>query len=294
MRNETSEHRFDMVDVFAERKYQGNQLAVLQDCNTLTTEEMQQIALETNFSETTFITDGNASDGYDVRIFTPSFEIPFAGHPTLGTAAVQRMLDAPTASRIVLRLPVGEVSVEFDGDLAWLTAPKTECRDTKDARDAELIAASLGIDVSGIDSGYPIQDCTSGPDFTMVPIKSLDVLESVSFDSNYLPKYAELGISNLVYLFARGSRSGKHAMTVRLFFEANGVREDPATGSAAVCLGAYLLEHDYLSSQSIDITLSQGVAVNRPSVLYLNATKQGIRVGGNTVPVASGTWLHGS
>ena len=88
-----------------------------------------------------------------------------------------------------------------------------------------------------------------------------------------------------------GARDSRHAMTVRLFFDANGIREDPATGSAAVCLGAYLLEHNVFDSDKVEITLSQGTSVGRPSVLHLRASSQGIEVGGNVVPIADGNWL---
>ncbi|MGI9427221.1 MAG: PhzF family phenazine biosynthesis protein, partial [Bythopirellula sp.] len=120
MSNSSTSRRFDIVDVFAENRYQGNQLAVMQSAGDLSDEEMQRIALETNFSETTFLRGGNITDGFDVRIFTPAFEIPFAGHPTLGTAAVIRMLTDPSSDRVTLNLQVGAVPVQFEDELAWL------------------------------------------------------------------------------------------------------------------------------------------------------------------------------
>ena len=282
---------FDIVDVFAECRYQGNPLAVFHNAAGLSTDEMQSIALETNFSETTFICGGDLESGFDVRIFTPSYEMPFAGHPTLGTAAVLRrqisLDNKPRPNRVTLNLTVGAVPVDFADELAWLTSPKITIRQQIDRAS---IAHALSLNESDLDPAHPVELVSSGPDYVMIPMASLDALETARLNLTAFAPLAAQGIPVHLYLFARGGRDPARDMTVRLFFEASGIREDPATGSAACCLGSYLLAHPLLSTNDIDITLAQGASIRRPSVLHLRASSHRIEVGGQVISVASGQW----
>ncbi len=284
---------FEIVDVFAQSRYQGNPLAVFHNAADLSPNEMQSIALETNFSETTFICGGDINNGFDVRIFTPTHEMPFAGHPTLGTAAVLRGLlskdNKPRPSRVTLNLTVGAVPVDFAGELAWLTSPPITIRQQIDR---SSVAHALGLNESALDPAYPVELVSSGPDYVMIPMTSLDALETAQLDLAAFAPLAAAGVPVHLYLFAQGGRDPDRDMTVRLFFEAGGLREDPATGSAACCLGGYLLAHPLLDTHDIDITLAQGALIRRPSILHLRASSQRIEVGGQVTPVASGQWLR--
>ena len=286
-------HAIHFVDVFAEQKYAGNQLAVVLDAADLSTETMQQIARETNFSETTFVCANVDHDGdWPVRIFTPGSELPFAGHPTLGTAHVIRrayLAGAPDA--VTLSLGVGAVPVRLRDGHYWLTAPPVTVGERFDASAA---AAALGVGADAIDPGFPVQWVDAGPGFVCVPIASSSDLARCSGN---LDAYREAfpGRPMLLYCFSR-SDAPDADLEVRLFFDAGGVREDPATGSAAACLGAYLLEHGYLGDEAVECTLAQGAHVGRPSRLHLRARDGGgartIEVGGRVIDVAQGALLE--
>ena len=178
-------HHFHILDVFAERPYAGNQLAVVLDAGDLSTDEMQTIALETNFSETTFLVGDRASDGgWPVRIFTPSAELPFAGHPTIGTAwLIRNRLTAEPADEIVLNLGVGPVPVRFEGpaetDLGFMDGPGA----TFGAPiPAELAATALGLEAGDIDDRAPVQPVSAGIDFLFVPLRSAAALHRARLD----------------------------------------------------------------------------------------------------------------
>src|SRR5215475_2366865 len=170
-------HGFHIVDVFAERRYAGNPLAVVRDAADLDTASMQRIAREFGFSETTFVlSDARDADGAGVRvrIFTPTFEIPFAGHPTLGTAFVVREhLANGRPDAVALALEVGRVPVGFEpapggGELAWLTAPPISPGAKLDPAE---IAAIVGLAPADLDSAFPVQQVDAGPVFAIVPLR---------------------------------------------------------------------------------------------------------------------------
>ena len=180
---------FYIVDVFAERKYAGNQLAVILDTDrTLASEQMQQLALEMNYSETTFIlSDKPLNSGYDVRIFTPGEEVPFAGHPTLGTAhIIQQTLIKQHVEKVVLNLKVGQIPVTFHADegqsgILWMQqiAPTFG-----EVLDTETIANILGLKIDDFDSRFPIQEVSTGLPFIITPIKTLESLQRISVDKD--------------------------------------------------------------------------------------------------------------
>ena len=175
--------RFYIVDVFAESKLSGNQLAVFRDCSKLKSEKMQRIAQEMHYSETTFITSEEPRNGgYDVRVFTPAYELPFAGHPTLGTAyIVQSQVIGKPVEKVVLNMKVGQIPVTFsyrngDPDVLWMRQkPPTFGKSFNRGR----IAKILGLDVSDIDSKFPISLVSTGVPFVIVPVTGLNAIRRI-------------------------------------------------------------------------------------------------------------------
>ena len=291
--------RIYIVDVFAEQPYSGNQLAVVTGADDLPDETMQQIAVETNYSETTFVNAVPQDDGaYQVRIFTPAREIVFAGHPILGTAWVIRQhIALDRASAVLLNLAVGQIPVTFEssdknGDLGWFLAPEVACGSTC-AR--EPIAAALGISPEDIESGIPVQKLTAGISAVIVPLRSLDALKRSMLDLTAFVPLAARGFPPLVYLYCRQTHDPRNDLCVRFFFEAHGVREDPATGNGAAFLGTYLLEHQLFGGSDISLRIEQGHEVRRPSLIRLHARMTGgskkVSVGGQVIPTMQGELL---
>jgi trans-2,3-dihydro-3-hydroxyanthranilate isomerase len=277
-------HTFYIVDVFAEEKYAGNQLAVVLDSEDLSSEEMQKIAAEMGYSETSFILSGEErSGGYDVRIFTPQEELPFAGHPTLGTAFVieQEVLREP-AERLVLNLEAGRIPVT-PGEVLWMRQLPPSFGEELDRR---RISRSLGLDESDLDPNYPVQVVSTGLPVAVVPLRAPDALRRC--------RPVEVGRS--LYAFCPGSHaSGPGELSARMFAGGIGVTEDPATGSAAGCLAAYLVEHRCFGANSVDVRVEQGYEIERPSLLYLRAGREDgeirVSVGGRVQMVARGELL---
>src|SRR6266849_5844368 len=171
-----SSHPFYIVDVFAESKYAGNQLAVVRHAADLSSEKMLEIAREMHYSETTFILSEEAHDGgYDVRIFTPGGEVPFAGHPTLGTAWVLRNeILKSDVSTVTLNLKVGQIPVTFDGGALWLKQINPTFGET---RTPAQVAPVLNLDEADFDTRFPIQEVSTGLPFVLVPLKGMDAVK---------------------------------------------------------------------------------------------------------------------
>jgi trans-2,3-dihydro-3-hydroxyanthranilate isomerase len=302
---------FYIVDVFAEKQYQGNQLAVFQHADQLTTEEMLTLAKETNFQETTFITSNQpTTNGYPVRIFTPEYEMPFAGHPTLGTAFVIREeIEKQPLSHLKLDLKVGSIAVDFvndqhDGQVVWLTAKSPSFRGNYDR---DEVAKVLGILEDEIDENYPIEEVATGIFFMMIPLKSLRTIENLNVNAqaytDFLLKYhlhksnSVSGLHTMFFIFCPQTYSPDNQINARMILIENDViREDAATGSANSCLLAYLLKNNYLQSKKLNLKVEQGYQINRPSLIYLNGEIQEdktffLQVGGKVQKVASGEWI---
>jgi trans-2,3-dihydro-3-hydroxyanthranilate isomerase len=282
-----------ILDVFAESALEGNQLAVVSDAGPLSTEAMQSIAREMNYSETTFVTDREPRDGgYDVRIFTPTLELPFAGHPTLGTAWWIRNELAPGAKRVVLNLGVGAVPVDFDSDdMPWLTAPPIAFGPTFEHAD---VAPALGLDVSDLDNRYPVQRLDAGIVVVTVALRNGSALQRSQLQIERFRDVVDQPFP-AVHLFCREPDSNKNDLCARFFFDAQGPREDPATGSATACLGAFLLEHDVLGKREFSLRVEQGAQIDRPSLLFLRGRDgdgaREIQVGGHVIPSVRGELL---
>jgi trans-2,3-dihydro-3-hydroxyanthranilate isomerase len=290
-----------VVDVFADQRYEGNPLAVVLDAVGLGNNDMQAIARETNLSETTFVCGREPNGSYRVRIFTPAEELPFAGHPTLGTASVLRgILEAEEGdvSRIVLALGVGEVPVDFEGEgnaaTAWFTAPPMELEGFPDPL---RLAEAVGLSPDDFADDAPPRAVRGGPAFTFIALRSRAALERSRLDMQAFQPFADQGYAGAVYLFTRETVQEKNDLCARVFFDANGAREDPATGSATAFLGAYLLEYPQLVGEGpLDLRIEQGISMQRPSLLRLRARIDAsgdrvIRVGGQVVPVIRGELL---
>lgn len=284
-----------LVDVFADRPCTGNPLAVVvgADPDQWPSERMQAFAREMNFSETTFAAATVRDGAYDVRIFTPSEELPFAGHPTLGTAWVLgHHVGAPQerARGVLLRLGVGVVRVEFEktveGELVRMRPPAPRVGGEEDAA---AMAAHLGLPADAIDARFPCRRVNIGVEFVVVPLTGLAALAACAPIS--LPS-AVPGQMVGVLALSPQPHDASGALAVRVFFDAFGLREDPATGSAAACLAAYLSAERYLGDAAVNVCVQQGYEMGRPSRLYLEAIPQGdgaaVSVAGKVVAIARG------
>ncbi len=286
---------FYLVDVFAEEKYAGNQLAVVCNTDRLSTAQMQKIANEMHFSETTFVlSDEKRNGGYDVRIFTPAREMPFAGHPTLGTAYVMRDRLADKAiNKVIVNLKVGQIPVTFEKDRAnrdilWMRQiPPMFGR----AFGAAETSRMLNLDVNDIDSRHPVQEVSTGVPFVIVPLRTLEAVRRVSVDKEKRLKLARETQAEIL-VFCSETYRKENDLNVRVFVDLFGIPEDPATGSANGCLAGYLSYHRYFGSDSVSVRVEQGYEIGRPSLLHLRAEhKEGeisVRVGGKVVMVAKG------
>lgn len=279
---------FYIVDVFAEEKYAGNQLAIVRGADRLPDETLQKIA-----SETTFILSEEEKDGgYDVRIFTPGGEIPFAGHPTLGTAFILRQeVLARHVERLSLNLKVGKIPVTF-GEMLWMEQLPPVFGDTPDPA---LTARALDLDEADLDDRYPVQEVSTGLPFIVTSLESLDALKRCRIDQE---RYSELVAgreARAILVFAPEPHDEDNDLSARMFAPALGVPEDPATGSANGCLARYFVEHRYLGTDSIDIRIEQGYEIGRPSLLYLRARRSdgeiSVSVGVKVQMVARGELL---
>jgi trans-2,3-dihydro-3-hydroxyanthranilate isomerase len=293
------EHEFYIVDVFAEEKYAGNQLGVFRNASGLSGTDMQRIAKEMNYSETTFIlTDTEKEGGFDVRIFTPEEELPFAGHPTLGTAfVIQQEIHNRPVDKVVLNLKVGQIPVTFSykqemPDILWM---KQKAPVFGPEVDKGQMALSLNLDEAAIDEKFPVQEVSTGIPFLIVPLKSLAHLKKAKVD---FPKFME-SVKNIQanapLVFCPEARDNQNDLSVRVFVDYYGIPEDPATGSANGCLAGYLAKHRYFGQNKIDTRVEQGHEIGRPSLLYLKAEEKAddidVFVGGKAIMVAKGIFV---
>lgn len=292
---------FYIVDVFAESKYAGNQLAVFCDAGVaeLSETQMLQIAREINYSETTFIRSNHPQNGgYDVRIFTPKKELPFAGHPTLGTAFVlQQEIIQEKVDRVILNLAVGQIPVTFNyqneaADILWM---RQKLPIFGQVLSAETLSSVLNLEPGEIDANFPIQEVSTGVPFIIVPLKTLASLKKAKVN---LDKYFELintTEAKEILIFCPETYSDINDLSVRVFAHSLGIPEDPATGSANGCLAGYLVEYAYFGNDAIDVKVEQGYEIDRPSLLLLQSQRKDgeieVLVGGKVVMVAKGEFV---
>jgi trans-2,3-dihydro-3-hydroxyanthranilate isomerase len=293
-----SKPKFFITDVFTDRKFGGNPLATFIDCESLSDEEMQQIAREINFSETTFITSREQHNGgYDVRIFTPRAEVAFAGHPTLGTAHVIRnTLKLTDAKEITLNLRVGQIPVAFTGTSAGKPVLWMKQMPPQFGKQLDLatLADVLSLAPSDIVQDFPIEEVSTGFPTIIVPLKNLDALKRVVIDKENYYALVDEAWAKIILVFSREAYEPGQALSVRMFADYYGVPEDPATGSSTGSLAAYLAQHRVLGSREIAVDAGQGYEMGRPSTLSLRTGEKSggieVFVGGRVVDVARGEW----
>jgi trans-2,3-dihydro-3-hydroxyanthranilate isomerase len=281
------------VDVFTDRALTGNALAVFPDGRGLSTDQMQAIARETNLSETTFILPGDAAaekeNAVRVRIFTVQEELPFAGHPTLGTAFVLRGHSG--APEVRLALNVGTVPVRFEdrpGQAAFgeMTQVNPEFGSN---HDPQAVAEVTGLNLADFDPSVPIQTVSTGVPFTIAALRSLQTLQNLRLDVKRAGEYLVHSGAKFFYFVSRETVDPKARLHARMLFY-NG--EDPATGSAAGCCAAWMVAHGVAASDE-RVMIEQGLEMHRPSCIFVRATKKdnqvvNVRVGGNCVEVLRG------
>lgn len=292
---------FYIVDVFAESKYAGNQLAVFCGAGVaeLSDTQMLQIAREINYSETTFIPSNQPENGsYDVRIFTPKKELPFAGHPTLGTAFVlqQEIINKPV-EQVILNLAVGQIPVTINyqneaTDVLWM---RQNSPTFGQVLPTETLASVLSLEVSEIDAIFPIQEVSTGVPFIIVPLKTLASLKKSQVNLDKYFELIETTEAKEILIFCPETYSDVNDLSVRVFAHSLGIPEDPATGSANGCLAGYLVEYSYFGNDAIDVKVEQGYEIDRPSLLLLQSQKKDgeieVLVGGRVVIVAKGEFV---
>jgi trans-2,3-dihydro-3-hydroxyanthranilate isomerase len=276
-----NDYAFRLVNVFAQTRLGGNPLCVFEDAAGLDDATMQALALQFNLSETTFVLPPvDRSATARVRIFTPTFELPFAGHPTLGTAHVVRDLSGG-ADRVVLEMKAGPIPVEANGDVWTLEANAPKSRTPQAS--VEELATMVGLSVADI-VGQPLWIDT-GTDQLVIPLASFDAVRRAQPDAAAMMRHASNGARSMAYLFARdGAR-----VLARFFFPKHGaIVEDPGTGSACANLGGWLLTTG--ETLPLRLTIDQGELVGRPCRLGLEVTfNRRIRVSGRVVELARGT-----
>ncbi|MFY9648063.1 MAG: PhzF family phenazine biosynthesis protein [Terriglobales bacterium] len=285
------------VDVFTDRALTGNSLAVFLDGRGLTTEKMQNLAREMNLSETTFILPGDAatekSRGIRVRIFTVQEELPFAGHPTLGTAFVLR--GESEADQVLLDLNVGSVPVRFTREhdrpiFGEMTQKNPEFGVIHSVED---VARVTGLSAADFDPAAPIQTVSTGVPYTIVPLHSLRTLQKLRVNLDGAAEYLERTGGKFFYFVCRETINPKARLHARMLFYDG---EDPATGSAAGCCAAWMVAHGVAASDE-QVLIEQGLEMHRPSSIFVRAAAQknghnnqivNVRVGGNCVEVLRG------
>ncbi|MFN3488458.1 MAG: PhzF family phenazine biosynthesis protein [Emticicia sp.] len=293
---------FSIVDVFAEEKYQGNQLAVFENVGDLSDEMMFKIAREINFQETTFIiSDEEKNGGFDVRIFTPEYEVPFAGHPTLGTAFVLLNSTQNTDKQsITLNLKIGQIPINKENETLWLEINKP----IFGKKFGSEIVNLFGLKPEDIDETYPIEIVSTGLPYLILPLKNLDAIRRIRFNDEQVKSWllahhlyktnAPDELTTAFFAFTRETEKAENQLHARMFcYENEKIVEDAATGSANSCLLAYLLKYE---STKINYRVEQGYEMERPSLIQINGVvneQQGfsLKVGGKTKLVAQGKWF---
>ncbi|MGA7475403.1 MAG: PhzF family phenazine biosynthesis protein [Candidatus Sulfotelmatobacter sp.] len=291
-----SSRRLSMAqwDVFSSRPLEGNSLAVFLDGRELADTEMQSIAKEMNLSETTFILPRDAAtereEGVRVRIFTVQEELPFAGHPTLGTAFALRGQSG--AEKIVLALNVGKVPVHFEENEGQPTFGEMTQIDPTFVmqHDREAAARATGLRVQDFDDSLPIETVSTGVPFTVTPLQSLAVIQNFSqVDATRAAEYLAKTAGKFFYFVTRETVDRDARLHARMLFY-NG--EDPATGSAAGCAAAWMVAHG-IAKPDERVLIEQGVEMKRPSRIFVRASRidnrvVNVRVGGHSVEVMRG------
>jgi trans-2,3-dihydro-3-hydroxyanthranilate isomerase len=286
---QTQPFAFVQLDVFTSKPFEGNSLAVIPDARNFTTEEMQAIAKEMNLSETTFILPRDPQvekeRGVRVRIFTVQEELPFAGHPTLGTAFYLRR---DNAKEVLLDLNVGKVPVRFENAPDQPVFGEMTQIDPQfgTVHDREAVTRAAGLGDGDVDPTLPIQTVSTGVPFTIVPLRGLAVMRGLTLDHRATAEYLSRTGGKFFYFVCRETVDREARLHARMLFY-NG--EDPATGSAAGCATAWMVAHGVAKPEE-RVLIEQGIEMGRPSRIFVRGSRQddrvfNVRVGGNAVEV---------
>ena len=281
---------FYIVDVFTDKKYAGNQLAVFLDAGNLSSEEMQKIAREINFAESTFVTKlDKENNKAEIKIFTPSQEMQFAGHPIIGTSwvLINKIFDN-SPENIKLNVPIGPIAIHQSEDLIWLKAAQPKFWDIFSKEDFTLFS---NLKNSDFENQFPIQEVTTGSAFVMVGLSSKRALENLVLDKDKTDKWlknnCKTAHQGLYFYYLEGSKLFSRMLCI----EHNQLVEDAATGSASTCLQAYLLKNH---KPELELINYQGDYINRPSQIHFKGKLTGndfdIKIGGKAQFIAKGEW----
>lgn len=290
--------RFFTCDVFTDRRFGGNQLAVIPDASGVTDAQMQQIAREFNFSESTFVLPSTTGCTRRVRIFTPTAEIPFAGHPNVGTAfvlaAIGELGKLRDSMTVTFEEKAGTVPIVIErhdhGFRCVLSAPKPLA--VGDALDPAVVAAAISVAPGDIvTSTHPPQVASVGLPFVFAEVRDRGVLANARLNMNGFDALKAVGVHPDVLFYTRSE--DEFDIRARMFAPFDGVMEDPATGSANCALGALLAGYDAKRDGTIAYRIAQGVEMGRPSILFAEADKKAgnvvaARIGGDSVMVSEG------
>jgi len=295
--------RMKQVDVFTDQPFAGNPLAVILDAEGLSSDEMQSIAREMNLSETTFVLPPTKSEAdYRVRIFTPLKELPFAGHPSIGTAHAlieDGKIDL-SSERVTVHqeIGIGVLPIEIEcvsGGRTVITMTQGKPKLGRTIADPEELARALVISADEIGADkLPVQVSSTGLDQLMVPLRSPEQVTALAPDFQRLKEFERKTNIAGCYVFALKASDPKPSVHARFFIPSVGVPEDPATGSAAGALGAYLVGHSILGSDSpVSFNVEQGAEMRRPSLVTVTVHQDRgipalVKVGGTSVTVLDG------
>jgi trans-2,3-dihydro-3-hydroxyanthranilate isomerase len=285
-----------LLDVFTDKPYSGNQLAVFPQAEGLTDEQMQKLAKEINYSETTFLLNVARQEAdFKVRIFTPRFEIPFAGHPVLGTSyALMNILNVWPQKKAVLYLKtnVGVIPLEKKAENIWMTQNEPEF--SKKYIDKKEVAAMVNLSPEDIADDLPIEEVSTGNKVLILPVKGLASMQRASGNVNNLSRFYKETGSLAPYLFTLETINKEAKIHSRFFAPHAGIIEDPATGSAAGPLTAYLLKYSVFGN-NFTIQNEQGIEMGRPSKILMsgkkNRGKYTVRIGGTCAYVGKGKYV---
>jgi len=302
-----SEIKFYIVDVFAREKYAGNQLAVFLDLEQkLSSEQMLRMTREINFAESTFIRTNEDDGSFGVRIFTTEYEVPFAGHPTLGTAYIlAKYFSVRPTDEIVLRLKKGDVPVHISNpknlEKSRFTMQQVQ-PEFGVSFDAKTVSHALDIPFDYFDAAMPIQDVNTGLPYLIIFLKDLESIGNLKLNADKVEEFLTQeklfksnnprGLTTNLFFVTRETVEEQNSYHTRMLVLEDGkIWEDAATGSANGCFLAYLLKHDNPSQSAI---VEQGFEMGRKSILHLdgerNENEYILKVGGQVVPISEGMW----
>ncbi len=307
MQGEMMQIKYYIVDVFTSKKYGGNQLAVFIDYEDAISERnMLEIAKELNFSEVTFVKENIENREFKVRIFTPEYEVPFAGHPTLGTAfVISKYLIPEPKNELIIRLKHADINVTInspkDVDNSFFVMQQA-APEFLPGYNYQEVEKGLGLDVSTLDKNKPIEEINTGLPYLILPVKSLEKLNQIKFNAegviDFLIRHNKYktnsanGLTTSLFFVTEETYEKQSNFNVRMFcVEQERLVEDAATGSANGCFLAYLLKNE---SANISAIVEQGFQINRKSYIHLygkrEANKYTLKIGGQVVDVSRGIW----